>query len=190
MLHRFKLMLLAVVALCAVCAPTANGATIEFSPGGSITAVSLGQITFSSSTLLVRCNFTLPGTLATSATASAGTQFGAITRAEFGPCEGAMRSVNNLPAELLYSRLVAEGLEFSINRWNITHSGYIFGIIVSCTYEGSLPALLTITASRTGSITLLRNQLTKVAEGSSPPCASTGTLSGTFALTQQTVTLA
>lgn len=189
MLHRFKILLISALALSALSTSAARGTTIEFSPGGAITSPSLGKLTFTGGSINWRCNFTLAGTLAASTTAAAGNQIGAISRVEVASCEGlTLRSINNLPYPLLYGRLVAEGLEFAISRWNMTWSVTIFGIVQDCTYEGSIPVLLTITATRTGLYTILTNSLRKTAGGSS--CPASGSFSGSFGLTQQTVTLA
>jgi len=187
-LHRFKLLLIATLALSALSTAAARSTTIEFSPGGAITAPSLGKLTFTGGAINWRCNFTLAGTLSTSTTAAAGNQIGAISRVEVASCEGfSLRSINNLPYSLLYSRLLAEGLEFTITRWNMSFSGVLFGIVVDCTYGGTVPVLLTIAASATGLFRVLTNSLAKTAGGGS--CPASVSMSGSFGLTQQTVTL-
>jgi hypothetical protein len=188
-MHRIKLLLLAIVAMAAITAGTANATTIRASPGGAYTSVSLGRVTFTGGVITIRCNLTLRGTLATSATASAGTRIGDMSRVEVAGCEGGtVRSINNLPYSLTFERLTETGLEFRVNRANFTLSVTIFGIVVDCTYEGNVPALVEIISGRTGLIRILTNSLSKTAGSGS--CPASGSMTGTFGLSpQQTITL-
>jgi len=188
MLRRIKLLVLALVALGAITAGTASAATLNASPAGAISAPSLGQVTFTGGAINIRCNLTLTGTLARSAAATAGTSIGGVSRVEVASCAGGtVRSINNLPYNLTFNRLTATGLEFTVNSANFTLSVNIFGIIVDCTYGGNVPALVAITGGVTGLITILTNSLPKTAGGGS--CPASGSMSGTFGLTTQTITL-
>lgn len=189
MLHRIKLLLLAVVALGAITAGTASAATINASPAGNITSASLGQVTFTGGAISIRCNLTLTGTLARTATATAGTRIGAVSRVEVASCAGGtVRSINNLPYELTFLRLLAEGgIEFNVRNANFTLSVTIFGIVVDCTYGGTVPALVRVNSGVTELIRILTNSLPKTAGSGS--CPASGSMSGTFGLTTQTITL-
>jgi hypothetical protein len=189
MLHRIKLLLLAVVAIGAITASTASAATLNASPAGNITSASLGKVTFTGGAINIRCNLTMTGTLAARAAATAGTQIGEMSRVEWAACEGGnVRSVNNLPYRLTFNRLTASGIEFTVNSTNFTLSVTIFGIVVDCTYGGNVPALVELISGRTGLIRILTNTLNRTAGSSS--CPASGSMSGTFGLSpQQTITL-
>jgi hypothetical protein len=190
MFKKISIALVVAAASAAIAAATASATTIAFSPGGSITAASLGKITFTGGATNIRCNLTLSGSLTRSASASEGTSIGSITSIESASCEGArIRSINNLPYELVFNRLVAEGLELGLRELNYSVSVTIFGIVQDCTYGGTLPLLMQISAGVTGLLRILTNSLPKTAGGGS--CAASVSWSGTFGLEpQQTVTLA
>ena len=189
MLHRIKLVLLAVVALAAISAGNATAATLHAEPGGTITSTSEGKTTFAGGAINIRCNLTLTGTLAREAAAVRGTHIGSMSRVEWASCEGGnVRSVNNLPYELTYNALTTSGVEFEVNRANFTLSVTIFGIVVECTYGGNVPALVELTNSLTGRLRILTNRLSRTDGASS--CPAEGSMSGSFNLTpQQRITL-
>lgn len=191
---RIKLLLIAVVALATITTGTAAAATIGISPGGNITAASLGKLTFTFGVISLRCNWTLGGSFATSAAATAGTRMGSVSRVEVASCEGiAPRSINNLPYEVTFLRLLTAegrttGIEYNIRNINFTLSGVIFGIVVDCTYEGTIPVLVGINADLTQLVTILTNSLRKTAGGGS--CPESGSMRGSFGLSpQQRITL-
>lgn len=180
--------------LCALMASTATAATINISPGGSITAASLGKFTFSSGAITIRCNWTLSGSLATSASAAVGARMGSVSRVEVASCEGGtFRSIENLPWELTFLRLlvnesgVTTGIEFNIRNLSYTLSVTIFGIVLDCAYSGTLPVLVRINAGVTELIRVLANSLSKTAGGGF--CPETNSMTGTFGITRQTITL-
>lgn len=197
MVHRTRLLMCIVVMLGALAAGTATAATINVSPSGNTTSASLGKITFtnSNSTLGIRCNMTLGGSLASSASASAGTRIGAISRVEVVSCEGGTpRSINNLPYELTFLRLLTSGealtgIEYNINRMSLSIAVTVFGIVLNCTYEGTVPVLLRVNAGLSELATMLSNVFSKTAE-SAGSCGATGSMSGSFGLSpQQRITL-
>jgi hypothetical protein len=198
MSNAFKRLLIGVVAVAVIAAMavSAGAATIRISPGGSITATSLGQVTFAGSSINLRCNLTLRGTLATSASASVGTRIGDISRIEVLRCEGGtIRSINRLPYEHTFNGLVelaerSAGIATIWSGTNFTLSVTILGIVVDCTYSGNILPLIHLAGGRTELVGIAAHLVKTAESGSSCPRDLTA-VTGTFELRpQQTVILA
>jgi subtilisin family serine protease len=189
MRYRTLLALLAAAALGLAAAGTASATTIRLSPAGSFSSATLGNFTFTGGAITVRCNLTLIGRLASSATATAGNTIGTVNGVMVSACAGGdVTAIRGLPGTLAFLRLTATGLEFEYRTIEFTYSVVIFGMLFECAYAGSIPALVEISSGRTGLIRLLPNALTR--SGGSVSCPGTGSMTGTLNLSpQQTVTL-
>jgi hypothetical protein len=188
-------------AVLLACAATADAVTLTVEPGGAITSVSLGKVSFESPEgggLNIRCNLRMTGTLTAAPIAAvAGTQFGSITSAATEACEGngeARVLEGSLPWALIYNRHAIEvnldGLLFTIREAAVLVRDMIAGFIAGCLYKGNANALLAWTAEnphRSGLITSLANNIAfflKLA-GSEFECVNNARVIGTFSLTPQ-----
>ncbi|HEX4806893.1 MAG TPA: hypothetical protein VFU94_13425 [Conexibacter sp.] len=191
----FLLSALALVALAAA-ATSATAASLQASPGGAITATSLGKLTFSAGSLSIECNLTMTGNLLrTAISKTAGTKMGEINTVSWANCTGGeVETVLNLPWTLAYSSIngtLPEGVT-GIN-FEIVNSSFelsAFGGFFGCLYRGNSNAEQAVTrisgaTYRSGLVRSLQNALRLV---SGIGCPSEGRMIGTFTQTAQTIT--
>jgi hypothetical protein len=171
------------------------------SPGGSITAASLGKVTFLAGESRVVCNLTLRGQLngetgtekapeAVVIPVVSGAHVGEVSEVSWRECEGGeIARVSGVPWALKFSRLLGtspEGLSgFQYNLEGATIQFSILGGFIRCTYRGALATLAALTHESGPFYTsgLLRSLENEVALESGAGCPATGKLRGTFALT-------
>lgn len=190
-----RIALLSSVALaCALTTANASASWLQFSPGGAITATSLGAITFDTDALIdVACNLTLTGTLETDEIEKRlATPFGSITNIAWANCtSGASMRILNLPWPLFYESITgtlpsATGLKFYISSGEIQLN---IGT-TSCLYNGSPDFLLPFVGSAPFAHGLLGNLGNALPLWRGPgACAGSGRLRGSFRLAPaQTIT--
>jgi hypothetical protein len=151
---------MAIVAM-AFAANTAQGATI--SPGGGVTATSIGTLNLNSPIATLRCNVTLTGSINRSV--AIGASAGSITGVAIAPnpCQGFTVTVLGTPWNVrLNSTTLPTGALFTIE--NVQFS------VGACLYRGNVGFFYN---NGTGIARILANSLT----GSSILCG-TGSLSG------------
>ncbi len=191
----FLLSALALVALAAV-ATTATAASLQSSPGGAITATSLGKLSFVAGSITIECNLTMRGNLLTTAIAkTAGTKMGEINEIRWANCTGGeVETVLNLPWNIVYRSIngtLPEGVT-AIN-FEIVNTQFelsTFGGFFACLYNGNAQAEQAVTRIsgaryRSGLARSLENAL-RLREGFG--CPSEGRMRGTFSMTAQTIT--
>ena len=197
------LLLMGAVALVALAASsaTAGAFTVSNSPAGAIAAASLGALTFSGGAT-IRCPVTLNGSLlAGPITIAAGERIGSITEVRIGTCEGG--SVRRVLVESgsawpIQINSVPSGLPNSVSSVQIlvVNSKFdlsTFGGFVECLYEGSAPASLAVSTTRTAGVyttgleTVLTNSERFISGNNL--CPSSGSFAGSFGLTRQTLTV-
>jgi hypothetical protein len=198
-----KLFLTAAMALVALFAATgvASAANATVEPGGAISSVSLGKVSFSGSGITIRCNLTLNGSLARGPIELLrGRTLGSIREVLIRECEGGnVSAILNLPYTITIETILGTipsaitGLLFTLPRAAFNLS--VFGGFVNCLYEGTQGALLGLTAVAgtrepwrytTGLITTLASRLPLRSGSGCPP---EGTMNGTFSLTRQTISV-
>jgi hypothetical protein len=175
-----------IVAGVAASGGRAAAATINFSPAGGISLTSLNKITFAGGAISIRCVFTWQGSMQRSALTTPGTEIAWLALTEIRACEGGVLTRVLGESELTFVSLTATGFEalfvFGVNlRINP------FGITVDCLYSGVPGLLIAVTSGTTGLATLLTSRLAKSA--GPEQCPSSVTVSGSFGLSQQRVTL-
>ncbi len=193
----------------AVCACAAGSAIaddtrpITIRSGGNITARSLGAITFDSGLgVRVTCTLELTGTLVGGTIdAALAVQLGSVTRATASGCSGGsvtlLAEASN-PWGLYVHDVVGTHPEAitGLSVW-LTVRALASAAFTSCLYDGKIGGVLSF-ASRgsstytTGLLTLTteREYLTITRLGGLLPCPAEPTISGSFALTTQTVAAA
>ena len=192
----FLLSALALVALAAA-ATTATAASLQASPGGAITATSLGKLSFVAGEVRIECNLTMRGNLLTTAISkTAGTKMGEITSVTWANCVGGeVAAVLSLPWTLAYRSIsgtlpeAVSAVNFTINNSSFQLS--TFGGFVNCLYAGNSEASQALTHREgavytSGLVRSLENALT-LREGGFG-CPETGRMRGTFSQTAQTIT--
>jgi hypothetical protein len=143
MSKKAKLLLAAGVALVALAGLTSSASAVrlQFRPGGAISFVSLGRLSFEGGFPVI-CNLTFAGSLRTEAIeAVRGTQLGSITATEANSCEGGEAQIINelLPWSITYNRHEsAGGFEFTINGFEFLVEQFGTG----CHYRVSLTGTL------------------------------------------------
>lgn len=175
-----------IVALAAVLAHsgTASATTgIGISPGGAITANSVGRITFTGGAVSISCDISLTGTLAASVAKVAGTSFGSITAGTSTSCgTGVVSSVlTATPWAVQYRSFTGTlpSISTLTQRWAPMTWSYGAVTIGTCLY--TTPGLgFTFTPPRALAIDA-SNSWTKAAGGAL--CPTSGRWSGAFALT-------
>lgn len=154
---------IAAVSIMAFATSTANAASIT--PGGAITATSIGTLNLNSPIATLRCNLTLTGSVGRGPIAPGGVA-GSLTGVTINPnpCGGFRITILGLPWQVdLVSESLPTGALFVIR--NVQ-----FQVGTLCLYRGDVGFFYT---NGTGVATILPNSLT----GSSPLCG-TGSLSG------------
>jgi hypothetical protein len=161
---------------------------LSISPAGSVTASSLGKLTFTAGTTTISCNVTMRGTLEEVVIETAGDHVGSVSEVTWATCTGGeLERVLGLPWSLGYSSILGtmpNGLTGEL--YTINEAGMRFSILsgfVRCLYKGNVGALVALSGTnpyRTGLITLLGTELSRIEGGES--CPVTGRLSGTLAL--------
>jgi hypothetical protein len=202
MLNYGKLFMTTAVALVAMftVAGSAMASEATVSPAGAISAPSTGQTTFTSS-FSTRCNLTLNGSLLRGPIRTESTsQIGEVTEVTIAreTCEGGtVEGVLNVPWRMTLTQTLGTapnaitGLLLTIN--NVQFLLSVFGGFVDCLYEGDVGALLVLSALRTagtyrtGNIAALNSSLSLASGGFG--CPSSGSMSGTFTVTAQTITV-
>lgn len=179
---------IAVVLLFVAHASAATAAWLQFSPGGNITATSLGAITFETDALIdVACNIEMTGRLETVEIEKLfGSEFGTISNVVVTNCtSGARVRILNLPWTLHYDEITGElplatGLAFYLltAQFEVTVSG------VSCLYVGSPDLLLPFAGTAPFGHGLISSLENNVARSLSSPraCAANVRLRGEFGL--------
>lgn len=191
----FLLSALALVALAAA-ATSATAASLQTSPGGAITATSLGKLSFVAGEIRIECNLTMRGNLLTTAISKvAGTKMGEITAINWANCVGGeVEAVLNLPWNVIYTSINGTlpegvtGVNFEIVNTQFELS--TFGGFFACLYAGNNRAEQAVTrisgaTYRSGLVRSLENALS-LREGFG--CPSSGRMRGTFSQTAQTIT--
>lgn len=194
-------------AVAVVCAALALGAigggvaaaaeSVHVSPGGSITATSLGRMSFRSALVTVACDVSLAGSLASGLVElTAGTQYGAITSATATNCtSGNTVAFSGLPWTIRYVAIAGElppgtltGVGLLLDDASIVVTTPLTG---ACGYSGDVGMDVGVTGTNpytTGLADLSASAVVKVSGGIL--CPSTGALAGTASLTQQQVAAA
>ncbi|HEX4806892.1 MAG TPA: hypothetical protein VFU94_13420 [Conexibacter sp.] len=183
-------------ALLAIGAAPSTAASLSFRPAGSITATSLGKLTFAMGSLTIECNYTLTGRLATGPIAkTAGASVGEITEVTWAGCTGGeIETVLNLPWTVVYSSIdgtlpeAVSAVRLAIDGWSWELS--TFGGFAGCLWSGNPEFSLALTRLagaeyRSGLMRSLESALRLV---SGFGCPSEGRYLGSFSLTSQTVT--
>jgi hypothetical protein len=181
--------ILALITALSIATAAASASAVTISPGGAITAVSIGQVQLlSGSTLLLQCNVTLRGsvlatTIALPIPALPNNQIGTVTSGTVSSCTNGgtgavlpgtypigLNSVLGLPA-ITGALATILGIGFSIST----------AITGSCLYTANVPFLIAQPVSGLNTISLLANTATLSTGGSF--CPRTGSLLGSFSLT-------
>lgn len=177
-------------------ASSASAFTAVVSPGGGITSVSLGTVTFSSGETTINCNLTLTGELNRVITLVSGVELGRIRVVTARECNnGATVTILALPYNLSFNESLGTlpdngtGTRYTVRGASFNLS--LFGGFVNCLYRGEQPALLGTTDTgtntyRSGLNTIIGAPLSKV---SGFGCPASGELEGSFTLTAQTITV-
>ena len=204
-MSKLKLLFATTVALVAFAALTSSAGAFraEIRNGGSISAVSLGKITFGNGPT-IQCSLTLNGTLATSATISAGSRMGAISEVAISACSGGeIEEVLNTPWNITI-KSIPSGLPDSVTSLSLNFRGLAFLInpffgIPNCLYaeEGTrvLGGILGLTDTGTNTYTSGLIRLDETIQirwfTGSVGCPSEGSFRGTFRLNPtQSITIA
>jgi hypothetical protein len=187
-----RLLALVVTTLALVAASAAAG-EFQFSPGGTITGTSLGPVTFSGSGITIRCEVTLTGTVTSRRVPKVvGTSYGSVTGVTIGACTGGTATASGVPWPVTYNAILG-ALPDRVSGVALTVNGAAFTLNfsgISCTYGGNVSSLLAVTGSNPYTTTLYALPPTSVPlTRGSFLCPSSGSMSGTFAVTPtQTVT--
>lgn len=193
---RNRLIAVAAAALVLLAASTgASAASLQFRPGGAITRISLGKITFVAGELRFECNLTLRGNLLTTAISkTSSTKIGEINEVRWANCVGGeLETFLALPWTMAYrsiSGMLPEGvtaINVSINNFGFKLA--IFGGFVNCLYSGNPEFTIAVTHRSGAEYTtgLLRSLENALALREGFGCPIEGRLGGTFSLTTQTV---
>jgi hypothetical protein len=205
MLKYGKLLLTTAVALVAMFAVAGSASASEatVSPAGGIAAPSSGQLTFTGGSISIRCNVTLNGSLLRGPIRTESTsQIGEVTEVTIAreTCSGGtVEGVLNVPWTMTLTQTLGTapnaitGLLFTINNAQFLLS--VFGGFIDCLYAGNAGALLALSAIartspqqyRTGTISALNSSLSLSSGGFG--CPSSGSMTGTFTVTAQTITV-
>lgn len=185
-----RVLVTAVVALAsALAASPAAAETVTVDPGGSITATSLGNVTYSAGGIAsTECSVALVGTLAGTFDLTAGSHVGSVTAATVRSCTVATGVALALPWELSYVSADTGGDPFELR---LVARAASFGltaipILGTCLYGGDVP--LTVEAPEPTDMDNLQTGLAALAAAAVPLssggflCPSTGAISGTLAL--------
>lgn len=197
LMRRFLIILIALLAQFAV-QGVAVAASFQIEPGGSITATSSRNATFSAGegaeSSSVTCALTLLGTFVHGTiTKTTGTTIGSITGLRWGSCSGGeIEAVLNLPWRLTYNSILGTlpegvtGMLVTINGMALSFSVFIG--FFECLYRGDVGALIAMTRT-TGSTystgTLITLFLPAMSLISGFGCSRTLNFHAAFGFTQQ-----
>ena len=208
-MHRLKATLASAVAIamCVLAAATTAHAAepdiFSVSPGGRVSATSLGSLTFNSPLLRITCPGTLNGAwMPEYISAVAGAAMAGVTSGTMGRCSSGSARFDTTNAWLLtFSSLLGTlpnltGLQLTIEDFSVLLTQTIFGITANCEYTGTVGALLVLSERgpyRTGLLSLLsRSQsftLDRDLDTSGLcPAASGVSVEGGFTFTSTTLT--
>jgi hypothetical protein len=175
---------LALVAAVVLATGTATASSwMTISPAGEVSATSSGALSFTAGGVTVRCNATLTGSFDDGVMLIERDPFGAITASTWSGCSGGELAGSGHPWTTGYRSFLGTVPSFTgllFNLLEATLRATVAGL--RCVYRGDVGALVTLTGSgpsRTGSITLLGNEIA-LREGAL--CPATGRLTGTLAL--------
>jgi hypothetical protein len=190
---RLTVVVAVAVLASALGAGTAVGASFQFSPGGAITGTSLGAVTFSGSGITITCELTLSGTVTSRVVEKrAGASYGAVTSVSIGRCSGGSAAVSGLPWPVTYNAILGS-LPDGVTAVSLTVNDASFALTfsgITCTYGGDVTSLLSVSGRNPYTTTLyaIPSNRVPLVRGSFL-CPSTGSMSGTFAISPtQTVT--
>lgn len=196
-----KLCMTVALALVATCATTAaaTAASTSVSPGGAITATSIGRLTFSTAGLsIIECDLALQGSLATGPIEKVqGARLGAMTGVAITNCNLGVTAVAlNLPWDIDYTSISGT----LPNDVTGSRKTIIIGIQVSnfpfagtCLYGGAMDIVIAAVRTgtpgtyTTGTVAIGSATVSRVSGGML--CPATASARGSFSLTPtQTLT--
>jgi len=156
MRNTIKGLFVGLAAMIAMAFGANTASAITISPGGAITATSLGAVDFASDILTLSCDITLTGSLATSG--SAGSRIGAITSGSMGNCGDGWTVTLLFGSEWPLRLVSTAGSPITSALLNIERIGIGLNFLGSpwCLYGGTAGARYT----EGGLIALLANSLT------------------------------
>lgn len=182
----------ALLAAMAMALAASSAFAMTAAPGGAITGTSLGSITFRGGEISVSCPLTLRGSVNREIADRAGASVGSISSGTAGRCSTGSASL--LFGGGAWSIALASGVELRTEtegEATLTFDRIAIEItsLAACLYGGSLTAVLPYqgTPFRTGLITVTATNVRRVS--GSFLCPATGTLSGSFGITAQTIEL-
>jgi hypothetical protein len=193
------LIVLAAIGLATVTGTASASRSISVTPGGGITARSLGPLTFRT-TLLgqlvnVQCTVNLTGSINNLIPKVHGSSFGQISNATASPCLNTVGQATTAdpqgePWALTYLSFTGTLPNITLIQFLVNNATFRLAISpIDCTFSGTVPASILLTAARpnttAGLIHVLRNRVPVIRDNSGAGCPTDGELVGLFNLAQR-----